>query len=952
ISLETFRDKTLPGSQEKWKVKIAGNKKEKLLAEMLTSMYDASLDQFQPHDWRQPNPWPHKFLESGWSGRDEFESLHSIEAMQDRRRQDYVYAEYDRLYAGFTPIRYPDGAYRDMGGYFSMDQLVSSPKTVQVPDWTNDPNGSKGLTKDTIIVNELDVTLPNVVIGPDGKPVQKAKDDQKNAVAVRRNFNETAFFLPQLHTDTLGNIEFSFTMPESVTRWKWMLMAHTKGLSFGYNDTSVITQKELMVQPNLPRFMREGDSMSLVTKVANTGANDMSGEVELQLLDAITNEPVNALFGHDQRGVPFTVPAGQSRAIPFKVNIPYNFTHPLSIRFVARSGNISDGEENAIPVLSNRMLVTETLPLNVRGSGTKNFTFNKLLSSDSSKTLSHSSITLEFTGNPAWYAVQSLPYLIEYPYECAEQTWNRLYANALGASIIDKAPRIKDIFNKWINDSTALLSKLQKNQELRSVLLQETPWVLDAENEAAQHKRIALLFDMAKMGMQLHKTVQQLLQMQMPNGAFAWFRGGDESEYITQYIVSGMGHLKKLGGVPAAEQQLLNRIATRALHYLDIELQKGYDELMRSNADTSKDQLSYSEVQYLYMRSFFPNVQAEDSVALNFYKRQAQKFWLQQSKYMRGMIALALYRSGDQQTAERILRSLKENAIVDEERGMYWKGMEGGYYWYEAPIEIQALMIEAFTDITKDAATVDALKTWLVKNKQTNNWSTTKATAEACYALLLQGANWLNEEPVIEIKLGDKTVKGIEQKTEAGSGYFKKVFDGNAVNSSMGNITVNVAKSTQPSWGAVHWQYFENLDKITSAATPLNLTKKLFVQRGSKLEPVQGKLKTGDKVIVRIELRVDRNMEYIHLKDMRASSLEPVNVLSAYKWQGGLGYYESTKDASTNFFFSYLRKGTYVFEYPLFVTHTGTFSNGITTIQCMYAPEFSSHSEGVKIIVE
>lgn len=330
------------------------------------------------------------------------------------------------------------------------------------------------------------------------------------------------------------------------------------------------------------------------------------------------------------------------------------------------------------------------------------------------------------------------------------------------------------------------------------------------------------------------------------------------------------------------------------------------------------------------------------------------------------MIALALSRKGDVKTTTAILKSLKETAIVNDELGMYWKDQRRGWFWYEAPIETQSLLIEAFQEAGKDMETVDDLKTWLLKNKQTNNWQTTKATAEACYALLLQGTKWIGYDPTVEIKLGNTIVRSTDNKQEAGTGYFKTVIDGPNVKSDMGNIAVTVGSSQDASttgkgaatWGAVYWQYFEDLDKITTAATPLNLSKKLFKEkntdRGPVITPVNDGdvLKVGDKIKVRVELRVDRDMEYVHMKDMRAAALEPVNVLSQYKYQGGLGYYETTRDASTNFFFNYLRKGTYVFEYTLFVTHTGNFSNGITTIQCMYAPEFSSHSEGIRINVE
>jgi hypothetical protein len=362
------------------------------------------------------------------------------------------------------------------------------------------------------------------------------------------------------------------------------------------------------------------------------------------------------------------------------------------------------------------------------------------------------------------------------------------------------------------------------------------------------------------------------------------------------------------------------------------------------------------------MRSFYNDIAIPGSAmnAISYYRKQAQQFWLQQGIYAKGMIALALNRTGDKANAAAIIKSLQQNAIVSEEQGMYWKDVKSGYFWYEAPIETQSVMIEAFSEISSNTKTVNDLKTWLLKNKQTNNWKTTKATADACYALLLQGSDWLSETPAVTIKLGDKTISSTDSKTEAGTGYFKTTIDGAFVKPEMGNITVNVSgtASNTTSWGSVYWQYFERLENITPSATPLKLTKKLFVEknsdRGPVLQPVNENdvLKVGDKIKVRIELRADRDMEYVHMKDMRASCMEPVNVISTYKWQDGLGYYESTKDASTNFFFNYIRKGTYVFEYPLFVTHEGNFGNGVTSIQCMYAPEFTSHSDGVRVNVE
>ena len=790
-------------------------------------------------------------------------------------------------------------------------------------------------------------------------------------VKVRKNFNETAFFFPQLKTDAEGNIEFSFTIPEALTQWKLLTLAHTKDAASGYTEKTVVTQKPLMVQPNAPRFIREGDKMEFSAKVVNLTDKEVTGTAVLELIDAATNAPIDGWFKNIFPTQFFTVPAGQSSALKFPMEVPFNFNSAMSYRIVAKTWEASDGEEMAIPVLTNRMLVTESMPLNVRGTNTKIFKFEKLLNSGSSTTLSNHALTVEYTSNPAWYAVQALPYLMEYPYECAEQTFNRYYANTLASFVSNSNPKIKAVFEKWKNvDTPALMSNLQKNEELKSALLQETPWVLEAQNEALQKKNIALLFDMVKMSAEQEKAFNKLKEIQLDNGGFSWFKGGRDDRYMTQYIITGVGHLRKLGALNSSNYENVKAIVDKAVPYLDKKIKEDYDDLIKYKVKLSNNNTSFQQIQYLYMRSFFSEIKtaASSQKAVDYYKGQIKKYWLQNSKYMQGMIALALHRGKDAATPKAIIKSLKENAIYNEEMGMYWKDWAngGGYYLHQAPIESQAMMIEAFTDIDGNATTVDYLKTWLLKQKQTQNWRTTKATAEACYALLLGGSNWLAEEKEVSINLGNSIlISSKDDATQAGTGYFKKRLDGEKVKAEMGNITVNLNSSTSKplnqtstSWGSVYWQYFEDLDKITSAETPLKLKKQLFKEvntdKGPSLVAIYDgdELKVGDKVKVRIELKVDRDMEYVHMKDMRAACMEPTNFISEYKWQGGLGYYESTKDASTNFFFSWLSRGSYVFEYPMFVTHTGNFSNGITTIQCMYAPEFTSHSEGIRVNVE
>lgn len=950
VKIASHRDKLLPGATEQWQVQIKGAKKDQVAAEFLGAMYDASLDAFRKQDWSLPLIYPTFNGGPQWEQSDNFTSRQSFNRYPPQLPLKDSVLTYDMLnWFGWLEgnVQYKR-AFATRGVAANQRNMVAGAK----PEAAMAPPAPAAM--------DANAKLDETVVAGYGTKAPAPEPEAPQTVTPRKNFNETAFFFPGLHTDKDGNISFEFTVPEALTRWRFLGLAHTKEMAMGYTETSIVTQKPLMVQPNAPRFMREGDNMEFSAKISNLADSTLIGQARLELLDATTMQPVDGWFQNVFPAQHFTVQKGQSTLVTFPIQIPYGYNSALLYRVVAQSGAFSDGEENALPVLTNSMLVTETMPLALRGDGTRKFSLNKLLHSDTSETLRQHALTVEFTGNPAWYAVQALPYLMEYPHQCAEQVFNRYYANALASHMVNALPEIKTIFDKWSKtDTAALQSNLQKNEELKAVLLQQTPWVLEAKNEAEQKKRIALLFDLHRMSGELSHALDQLRQMQLPSGAFPWFNGMWEDRFITQYIVAGMGRLQQLKALTPEQANDLQEMMTKALNYLDLRLDQDYHALLKSRADMKKQQIGSIQVHYLYMRSFFRERPVAKSIqpAYDYYLSQAKAYWLQQNRYVQAMAAIALHRNGDKTTPAAILRSLKEHAIRSEEMGMYWKE-QWGYWWHQAPIESQAMLIEAFDVVAKDTAAVDDMKTWLLKNKQTNNWHTTKATADACYAMLLSGNNWLAANPQVSIQLGAETISSANQQTEAGTGYFKKRIEAKDVKPAMGNIQVSLQNSQgQPAWGAIYWQYFERLDKITAAQTPLSLEKQLFIQttneKGAVLNAITegNKLKIGDRVKVRIVLRSDRDMEYIHLRDMRAACFEPLNVISANKWQNGLSYYESTKDASTDFFFSYLPKGTYVFEYTLFVTHEGKFSNGISTAQCMYAPEFSAHSEGINVSV-
>lgn len=961
ISFGTFRNKLYPGEEEEWHIKISGHKGQKVAAEMLATLYDASLDQFARNYW-QFDIYNSRYAQLGWSARPfSLTTASLLKYGLDRSHYPKTFS-FDYLnWFGFSYYSYSGIhlMYSRRSGAVRESAYVASPVEEEREE-------APAPMADSI--DDVATVATGVISdGEQDEEVQTSdsadKDDvDLSAVKARTNFNETAFFFPTIETNAEGDLYIKFQIPEALTEWRMMGLAHTKQLEYGMIENSLITQKDLMVMPNPPRFFRQNDKMIFTAKVSNVSENELSGKAELQFFNPLNMQPVEGVVkGRNQQR--FTVAAGGNALVAWDIEIPENVS-ALSYRIVAAAGDFSDGEEKVIPVLTNRMLVTESLPLPVRSNETKTFTFDKLLNSGTSSTLRHESLTLEYTSNPAWYAVQALPYLMEYPYECAEQVFSRYYANSLASHIANSSPKIKAVFDAWRNtpDSEALLSNLEKNQELKSVLLQETPWVLNAQDENERKKRVALLFDLNRMANELDAALTKLQRMQLANGGFPWFDGMPDSRYITQHIVTGMGHLKHLNVININENNL-NRMLSKAMTYMDERIEEDYRYLKQhyTEEELEENHLSYAAIQYLYAHSFFDfDVKNSARDAYDYYYSQAQEYWLSQNKYAQGMIALALHRNGDSEVPGKIVKSLREHAIVDEEMGMYWKDNTGGYYWYQAPIETQALMVEVFHEVAADRQAVDDLRVWLLKQKQTQDWKTTKATVEAVYALLLEGTDWLATEPNVVIEVGEEIIdpnQMPDMQVEAGTGYFKTTWHGSEIQADMGNVTVTKT-GEGVSWGALYWQYFEQLDKITPHETPLQLSKQLFVERltdrGEIIELVNEdtELKTGDRIIVRIELKVDRALEYVHMKDMRAAGFEPENVISRYKYQDGLGYYETTKDASTNFFIGYMPKGVYVFEYPLRVTHQGDFSNGITTIQCMYAPEFTSHSEGIRVEVK
>lgn len=947
VKLETFRKEMAPDDAEEWTVSINDKNGKPAKTEFLTTMYDASLDVLAANNWGLS---PYHFLNAryNWNSNSFGQAQTQI---WNRNWMQYPSSTIDR---DFEQI--------DWFGYYFGSRNFYALESVAIR------GGARGRADaDMMAVEESEIKLDEVQIqtaapaiygdASGGLMAKNAEGDNRSEppkdIKMRSDFSETVFFHPHLVSDEKGNVSFKFNAPQSLTRWKFMGLATTEDLKIGTITEEVVTRKQLMITPNYPRFVREGDKLIFQVKVNVLDSTVLTAKVSLELKDALTDEEL--ALNLESRTLNF---ANGFALANWEINIPEGIS---AIKFTTKawSDKHSDGEEKNIPVLPNRMLVTEAMPLPVRGKGAHTFSFDKLKNNDS-KTLRNHSLTLEFTPNPIWLAVLSLPYMMEYPYECSEQIFSRYYANAIGTHLANSDPKIKAVFEQWKQDAQngngdAFQSELDKNPELKQALLTETPWVRDAQNETEQRRRIGELFDTDRMETELQTTLKKLKQNQQPDGGWGWFNGLRSDMYITRYIVSGFGKMRKMGvwQMDGETESMLRE----AIVFLDEEMVKSYE---RSDLKEKDRVPSWTDLHMTYARSFwledFP-LNGKAKTTYNLIVKNIREKWTKLDASQKGLAAVVLKRSGFEDDAKKVIVSLRETALKSEEFGTYW-AMDKGYYWYQAPIENHVMILEAFHEVANDADMVSEMNIWLLKQKQTQSWETTKSTAEACYALLSTGNTDFETEPKVSIILGNETIDprtDPDLKTEAGTGYLKTNWTKNSITPEMGNVTVT-KDNDGVAWGAVYWQYFEDLDKITGATdNPIKMQRNVMLledtEHGPLMKPLDENtsLSVGDRVRVRIVLETDRHMEYVHLKDMRAASFEPRKQLSGAEYQEGLSYYRSTTDAAMNFFFGYLPKGTFVFEYDLNVTQAGTFSNGISQLQCMYAPEFTTHSEGVKL---
>lgn len=927
---ETFRDKLRPGQQEEWKLQIVHPDGKPADAELLATMYDASLDKLAKHNWFFNLYFPRQISRIDWRMPYPQTNFFSVDFLL--KQWKYRVLAYDKFI--FGPL-----------SRVIMQESEISDMNVPILN-TYSRSGRPAMKAMGVMADAPINAVPESEQGSGGE-LQPAED-----IEIRDNFAETAFFYPQLHTDKQGNVTVSFLLPQSLTQWKFMGFSHTRTMDWGKIEATATASKDFMISPNMPRFVRVGDQVSIAANIINLTGKEISGQSVMELFNP-ENEKV--IYSQKQS---FSVKAGETTVVNFNFTAGENYPGLLACRMTAKGNNFSDGEQRFLPVLSNKQQITESVPMDVEGKGTREFSLTSLFNHNS-KSATDRKLTVEFTGNPAWYAVQALPTLSNPTNDNAISWASAYYANAAASYIANANPRIKAVFDSWKQQGgtkETLLSNLEKNQELKNILLDETPWAVEATNETEQKQRIATLFDLNTIQYANSIAINKLKTLQQ-NGAWSWYKGMGVSPYVTLFVTEALGRIPVLTGKPLPQDAL--GLQDASWTYLHREAQTIYTSLLKSEKSGITGQgVPDFILRYLYLGAITgEDIQKINRDAYSYFIDRIARTITAQDLYQKALSAVILQKAGKTAEATNFITSLKEYSVQTPGMGIYYDSKSAPYSVNSYRIPTQVVVLEAMQIVAKDLKTVEQMKIWLLRQKQAQSWDSPLATVNAIYALLNRGTDLLTNDDNVRIILGKQVIQTNQEKNLAtGLGYVKEMFTGNELKPDMTKVTVE-KQSEGISWGAVYAQYLEKIDQVSKQGGPLSVDKALFVERMVNNRPVltplkeAGKLTVGDKVVSRITVKSDRDMDFIQLKDSRAACLEPVNTLSGYRYINNTGCYVAVKDASTEFFFDGLRKGTYVIEYTCFVTRTGDYTGGIATLQSAYAPEFAAHSasEPVKV---
>ena len=924
----TFRDKLRSGQQEEWKLTVLYPDGSPAEAEMLATMYDASLDKiYSAHKLDFGVDFHYVVPLTYWN--------------TSYMRNAYLYVDFPLKRLRAVPLEYSELIIPSTG---RMEAMVvgygGSPRATLAGALK-----IRGRSAANAVMNQeavTDMVLQEEMVETSAQEKAEMGSSEELAetgdIQIRENFAETAFFYPQLRTNEKGEVSISFVLPESLTRWKFMGLAHTRNVDYGKIEATATASKEFMLQPNMPRFVRVGDKANIAASLMNLSDKGVKGTVRMELFNPETEK---VFYSQKQK---FDVKGGETGHVNFTFEVGDKYA-VMACRMVADGDTFSDGEQRYIPVLTDKQWVTETVPLNVNGEGAHTFSLENLFNKHS-KTASEQRLTVEFTAHPAWYAVQALP-VVAHPQNEDALSWaTAYYAHSLAAYIVKENPRIKQVFDSWKaqgGTKETFMSNLQKNQELKNILLAETPWLAEATNEAEQKQRIATLFDLNTMNSQLAVSVEKLGELQNADGAWSWYKGMQGSRYVTTQVMEMLVRLNALTHQDADSR--MQPMIQKGFEYLGKQAAEEYKSMKEAEKKGAVGiRPSEQVLRYLYICALDGKAPVDEKVNRYFIDKLSGE-GKELTIYEKALGAIILQQAGKVAEAKLFMQSLMEYSVVTDEMGRYFDTPKARYSWFSYKIPTEVAAMEAIQRITKDTKAIDEMKRWLLKQKQTQTWETPIATADAVYVLMATGtSDLLANTGGVEITLGKEMIR---TPVDDAIGYIKKTVSGDVMN--IKKVSVD-KEGTGMGWGAVYAQYLESMDQIGEQGNGLSVSRQLY--KGDEALNESAPLKVGDKITVRLTVKADRDMDFVQIKDDRAACMEPLQAVSGFRWSNGLGYYQATKDASTQFFIDQMRKGTYVIEYQVYVNRTGEYQAGIATVQSAYAPEFGGHTGGYRVMVE
>ena len=924
----TFRDKLRPGQQEEWKLTVLYPDGSPAEAEMLATMYDASLDKiYSAHKLDFGVDFHYVVPLTYWN--------------TSYMRNAYLYVDFPLKRFRAVPLEYSELIIPSTG---RMEAVVvgygGSPRATLTGALK-----IRGRSAANAVMNQeavTDMVLQEEMVETSAQEKAEMGSSEELAetgdIQIRENFAETAFFYPQLRTNETGEVSISFVLPESLTRWKFMGLAHTQNVDYGKIEATATASKEFMLQPNMPRFVRVGDKANIAASLMNLSDKGVKGTVRMELFNPETEK---VFYSQKQK---FDMKGGETGHVNFAFEVSDKYA-VMACRMVADGDTFSDGEQRYIPVLTDKQWVTETVPLNVNGEGAHTFSLENLFNKHS-KTASEQRLTVEFTAHPAWYAVQALPVVANPQNEDALSWATAYYAHSLAAFIVKENPRIKQVFDSWKaqgGTKETFMSNLQKNQELKNILLAETPWLTEATNEAEQKQRIATLFDLNTMNSGLAVSVEKLRELQNGDGAWSWYKGMQGSRYVTTQVMEMLVRLNAL--TPQDADSRMQPMIQKGFEYLGKQAAEEYKSMKEAEKKGAVGLRPSEQVlRYLYICALDGKAPVDEKVNRYFIDKLSGE-GKELTIYGKALGAIILQQAGKVAEARLFMQSLMEYSVVTDEMGRYFDTPKARYSWFSYKIPTEVAAMEAIQRITKDTKAIDEMKRWLLKQKQTQTWETPIATADAVYALMATGASdLLANTGGVEITLGKEVIR---TPADNAIGYIKKTVSGDVMN--IKKVSVD-KEGTGMGWGAVYAQYLESMDQIGEQGNGLSVSRQLY--KGDEALNESAPLKVGDRITVRLTVKADRDMDFVQIKDDRAACMEPLQAVSGFRWGNGLGYYQATKDASTQFFIDQMRKGTYVIEYQVYVNRTGEYQAGIATVQSAYAPEFGGHTRGYRVMVE